>query len=166
MDKYRGKPWQENDKRMSREWVRMCLLEYVNLWSMLVVKWRGLVPKFCTRMCVCPFGYFTHCYGTSRQVRHFRTFHFPHKTFQKWTNFQTYYRNLHPEVQITNTCSPEWIRPGSAACWLYQEVFWWPRRVASAQVYMLFSFVDSRLARGSINSWVLLLCKHAVPPNI
>ena len=38
---------------------------------MLVVKWRGLVPKFCTRMHVCPFGYSTHFYGASSQGRRF-----------------------------------------------------------------------------------------------
>ena len=44
---------------------------------MLVFKWRGLVPKLCTRTCVCPLEYSTHCYEASRQARHFSKIPFP-----------------------------------------------------------------------------------------
>ena len=39
--------------------------------SMLVSRWQGLVPKICTRTCVCRSRYSTHFYGASSQGRRF-----------------------------------------------------------------------------------------------
>ena len=38
---------------------------------MLVSRWQGLVPKICTRTCVCRLGHSTHFYGASSQGRRF-----------------------------------------------------------------------------------------------